>query len=71
MSLADAIETLQLCGDMELDFVHVSAAGTSGQRVNLKERTCLTQHGFENIFQPMFRSSPPVAFGHRMKHARL
>ena len=24
MSLADAIETLQLCGDMELDFVHVS-----------------------------------------------
>ena len=24
MRLADAIETLQLCGDMELDFVHVS-----------------------------------------------
>ena len=46
-------------------------AGTSGQRVNFKGKTCLTQHGSENTFQPMFRSSPPVAFGRRKKHWRL
>ena len=65
MSLEDSLETLHLCGELDLDFIHVSA-GTSKPRATSTAQKFTTPRRSGKTVPHTCRSSPPGAFGMRM-----